>query len=310
MFPNYYWILLISILVISVFIDLGISSRNSKKLSMSSALLLSLLWVILAIAMGGAIYAYAGLDMAVDFITAYCIELSLSVDNVFVFILIFNYFNIEPKFQHKVLFLGVLGAIIFRLLMITFGLYIINIFEWIFLPFGILLIYSGYKLPLIGTSDSSSMDDTFVIRLAKKYFNYSEDNETGVFYFRKNNKLFITSLALALLMIEKADIIFALDSVPAVLAITKEPFIAFSSNILAILGLRSMYFVMANAIQQFQYLKYGIGYMLIYIGIKMILGFFGIHFSNYISILVTMLFITSSIAFSVLMKNYKNKIVN
>jgi tellurite resistance protein TerC len=307
MFPNYYWILLIVILITSVFIDLGVSSRNSKTLSVSSALLLSLLWVLLAAVIGGAIYLHAGLDMTVDFITAYCIELSLSIDNVFVFILIFEYFKIEAKSQHKVLFLGVLGAIIFRLLMITFGLYVINMFEWIFLPFGILLIYSGYKLPLMGTSDSPSMEDNFMVTIAKKYFNYSKENKDGVLYFRENNKIFITPLTLALLMIEKADIIFALDSVPAVLAITKEPFIAFSSNILAILGLRSMYFVMANAIQQFKYLKYGIGFMLIYIGIKMILGFFGVHFSNYISILVVILLITSSILFSIFKKNYGNK---
>ena len=307
MFPNYYWILLIVILITSVFIDLGVSSRNSKTLSVSSALLLSLLWVLLAAVIGGAIYLHTGLDMTVDFITAYCIELSLSIDNVFVFILIFEYFKIEAKSQHKVLFLGVLGAIIFRLLMITFGLYVINIFEWIFLPFGILLIYSGYKLPLMGTSDSSAMDDNFMVTIAKKYFNYSKENKDGVLYFRKNNKIFITPLTLALLMIEKADIIFALDSVPAVLAITKDPFIAFSSNILAILGLRSMYFVMANAIQQFKYLKYGIGCMLIYIGIKMIIGFFGVHFSNYISILVVILLITSSILFSIFKKNYRNK---
>jgi tellurite resistance protein TerC len=191
--------------------------------------------------------------------------------------------------------------------MITFGLYVINMFEWIFLPFGILLIYSGYKLPLMGTSDSPSMEDNFMVTIAKKYFNYSKENKDGVLYFRENNKIFITPLTLALLMIEKADIIFALDSVPAVLAITKEPFIAFSSNILAILGLRSMYFVMANAIQQFKYLKYGIGFMLIYIGIKMILGFFGVHFSNYISILVVILLITSSILFSIFKKNYGNK---
>ena len=307
MFPNYYWILLISILVLSVFIDLGTSLRNSKKLSITSALLLSVLWVLLAITIGGAIYFHAGLVIAVEFITAYSIELSLSIDNIFVFIMIFKYFNIELKYQHKVLFLGVLGAIIFRLIMITFGIYIIHMFEWLFIPFGILLIYSGYKLPLMDSTTSTTMEDNFLTKTARKYFNYSENMKGGKFLYRENGKLFITPLTLALLVIEKSDIIFALDSVPAVLAITKEPFIAFSSNILAILGLRSMYFVMANAIQKFRYLKYGIGYMLIYIGIKMILGFFEIHFSNYISILVIVLFITCAIVLSIIMKNSKNK---
>lgn len=308
MFPNYYWGLLISILIFSIFIDLGISFRSSKKLSITSALLLSLLWILLAVVIGTAIYIHAGLDITVEFITAYCIELSLSIDNIFVFIMIFKYFNIDLKYQHKVLFLGVLGAIIFRLIMITFGIYIIQMFEWLFIPFGMLLIYSGYKLPLMGNTDSSTIEDNFLIKFAKKYFNYSKDIKNGLLFYRENGKLFITPLMLALLIIEKADIIFALDSVPAVLAITKKAFIAFSSNILAVLGLRSMYFVMANAIQKFKYLKHGVGYMLIYIGIKMILGFFGIHFFNYVSIIIIVLLISSSIIFSVIMKRLKNKL--
>ncbi|WPX96854.1 TerC/Alx family metal homeostasis membrane protein [Candidatus Bandiella euplotis] len=302
MFPSYYWVSLIAILVLSVFVDLGVASRNSKQLSMLKALALSSLWVMLAATIGSVIYLHAGVDMAVEFVAAYCIELSLSVDNVFVFILIFKYFDIEPRFQHKVLFIGGLGAIVLRLLMLTCGFYIINMFEWVFLLFGFLLIYSGYKLPFMNSYDSSTMDDNLVIRITKRYFNYSQDNKGGVLYFHKDKKLFITPLALALLMIEKADLVFAMDSVPAVLAITKDPFIAFSSNILAILGLRSMYFVMSNAIQKFKYLKYGIGGMLVYIGAKMILGFFGVHFSNYISILVTVIFIALSVIFSMIMK--------
>jgi tellurite resistance protein TerC len=263
--------------------------------------------VLLAIITGAVLFLHAGFDKGVEFITAYCIELSLSIDNVFVFIIIFKYFNIELKYQHKVLFLGVLGAIIFRLIMIVFGIYIIDMFDWLFVPFGILLMYSGYKLPAMDEKKSTTLDNNFLIRVVKKYFNCSTNSKTADLFFHKNNKLFITPLALALIVIEKADIIFAMDSVPAVLAITKEPFIAFSSNILAILGLRSMYFVMANAIQKFPYLKHGIGYMLIYIGLKMIIGFFGINFSNYVSILVIISFITAAIIFSVAKKSFANK---
>ena len=302
MFPNYSWIFLITVILVSVFVDLGISLRNSKKLSIKSAMLLSILWVALAMSVGVLIYFHAGIDIAVEFITAYSIELSLSIDNVFIFIIIFQYFNIEDKHQHKVLFIGVLSAIVFRLIMITFGIYIIHMFEWIFLPFGLLLIYSGYKLPHMSGTNSSSFDNSLISKFAKKYFNYSKDSRNGELFFHKNNKFFITPLALSLLVIEKADIIFALDSVPAVLAITKEPFVAFSSNILAVLGLRSMYFVMSNAVQKYRYLKHGIGYMLIYIGLKMILGFFGLHFSNYISILIIVLFIFCSIMLSIIKK--------
>jgi len=302
MFPNYSWIFLIIVVFIAVFVDLGVSLRNSKKISVKSAIHLSILWIALAVSVGVLIYFHAGIDMAVEYITAYSIELSLSIDNVFVFILIFKYFNIEDKYQHKVLFIGVLSAVIFRFIMITFGIYVIHMFEWIFLPFGLLLMYSGYKLPLMGGAKSNSFDNNFILKFVKKHFNYSNDFKNGELFFRKDNKLFITPLALSLLVIEKADIIFALDSVPAVLAITKEPFIAFSSNILAILGLRSMYFVMSNAIQDYRYLKHGIGYMLIYVGLKMVLSFFDIHFSNYISILIITLFIFCSIMLSIIKK--------
>ena len=294
MFPNYSWIFLIIVVFIAVFVDLGVSLRNSKKISVKSAIHLSILWIALAVSVGILIYFHAGIDMAVEYITAYSIELSLSIDNVFVFILIFKYFNIEDKHQHKVLFIGVLSAVIFRFIMITLGIYVIHMFEWIFLPFGLLLMYSGYKLPLMGGAKSNSFDNNLILKFIKKHFNYSDNSKNGELFFRKNNKFFITPLALSLLVIEKADIIFALDSVPAVLAITKEPFIAFSSNILAILGLRSMYFVMSNAVQDYRYLKHGIGYMLIYVGLKMVLSFFDIHFSNYISIYM---YITSEFLF-------------
>ena len=302
MFPNYSWIFLIIVVFIAVFVDLGVSLRNSKKISVKSAIHLSILWIALAVSVGILIYFHAGIDMAVEYITAYSIELSLSIDNVFVFILIFKYFNIEDKHQHKVLFIGVLSAVIFRFIMITLGIYVIHMFDWIFLPFGLLLMYSGYKLPLMGGAKSNSFDNNLILKFIKKHFNYSDNSKNGELFFRKNNKFFITPLALSLLVIEKADIIFALDSVPAVLAITKEPFIAFSSNILAILGLRSMYFVMSNAVQDYRYLKHGIGYMLIYVGLKMVLSFFDIHFSNYISILMIILFIFCSIMLSIIKK--------
>ncbi|MFQ3307105.1 MAG: tellurite resistance protein TerC [Candidatus Midichloriaceae bacterium] len=308
MFPTYFWILLILMLCFAVFIDLGISFRSNSTLSVKSAVLMSALWLFLAFIVGIAIFLYTDFETLIEFSTAYFIELSLSVDNVFVFIMIFSYFGIDSKHQHKILFYGVLGAIIFRLLMITLGLYIIDLFQWIFIPFGLFLIYSGYKLPTMGTDNMKDMDDNIVIRLVKKYFKYTNDMSSGSFYIKKDNKIYITPLMLALLLIEKADIIFAFDSVPAVLAITKEPFIAFSSNVLAILGLRSMYFILYNAIQKFQYLKHGIGYMLIYIGFKMILGFYGIHFSNYVSIITIFAFIIISILFSLFFeKKYKQK---
>ena len=185
MFPNYSWIFLIIVVFIAVFVDLGVSLRNSKKISVKSAIHLSILWIALAVSVGVLIYFHAGIDMAVEYITAYSIELSLSIDNVFVFILIFKYFNIEDKHQHKVLFIGVLSAVIFRFIMITLGIYVIHMFEWIFLPFGLLLMYSGYKLPLMGGAKSNSFDNNFILKFVKKHFNYSNDFKNGVASFLK-----------------------------------------------------------------------------------------------------------------------------
>lgn len=302
MFSNYSWIFLVVFVLIAVFFDIGISLRNSKRLNVKNAMFLSILWIALAILLGILIYFLAGIDMAVEYMTAYTIELSLSIDNVFVFVIIFKYLHIEDKYQHKVLFIGVLSAIMFRFIMTTFGIYVIHMFEWIFLLFGLLLIYSGYKLPHMNNTKSSLFSKSIILKFAKKYLNYNNTFKGEKLFFCKNNKFFITPLGLSLLLIEKADIIFALDSVPAVLAITKEPFIAFSSNILAILGLRSMYFVISNAVQKYRYLKHGIGYTLIYIGLKMILGFFSIHSLNYISILIIVLFILCSILLSIIKK--------
>ena len=302
MFPIYFWILLIVILIIAVFIDLGVALRSSSKMGIRSSLLLSSLWIFLAGVVGTIIYLDKGEKIFVEFLTSYFVELSLSIDNVFVFIMIFQYFKIGSKYQHKILFLGVLGAIIFRLLMITLGIYVVKMFEWIFIPFGILLIYSGYKLPKMESNEQSNLRENFVYRLAKKVCKIDDVNHKGRLFYKERGKWVITQLGLALLMIEKADLIFAFDSVPAVLAITNDSFIAFSSNVLAILGLRSMYFVLANALDKFYYLKHSIGYMLIYIGLKMILGFFGLAISNYVSIIVIISMLFSGIFVSVLFK--------
>ncbi len=281
-------------------VALCVLRKSFDKINIKNSIWLSTIWLAIAILLGIVIFFYAGIDIAMEYITAYVIELALSIDNVFVFALIFKYFDIEVQNQHKVLFIGVLSAIVLRILMITFGIYILHLFEWIFLPFGLLLIYSGYKIPLIEDGKSNFFNNNFIIKLTKKYF-YSTDRQyNNIMILKQNNKLLITPLTLALIVIENADIIFALDSIPAVFIITKEPFIALISNVLAVLGLRSMYFIMANAIQRFKYLRQGIGYMLVYIGIKMVLGYFDVHFPNYMSILTMVLLISSSITISII----------
>lgn len=307
MFPSYIWFSLVSVIIFSVFIDIFFAPKNSKKQDTKKACLVLCYWLLLGILVAILIYVYSGVETALEYLIAYSVELSLSIDNIIIFIAIFQYFSIKERYQHKILFIGILSAILFRFIIIALSLYMVDLFSPMYLLFGLLLIYSGYKLPyMMLESQTGAVDKSLLVRLIKKCFHYSRDSHNGKLFFRKNNKVFITPLMLALLAVEQADIIFALDSVPAVLSITKEPFIAFSSNILSILGLRSMYFAMSQAVRKYTYLKYGIGYILVYIGLKMILFYFGVHFSNYISILIIVLFIFFSIIGSIIIKSTAN----
>jgi len=303
MFPVYYWIALFAILVLAIFTDLGIDFRNATITSFKKSLLLSFLWFSLSILIGVAIYLHAGGIAFTEYIAAYFVELVLSIDNVFLFIFIFKYLSIEDQYQHRVLFLGVLSAIIFRLLMITLGIYAIDAFSWVFVPFGTLLIYSGYHLPKMNMNSKKNLEEKFFYRFISTFFRISHKSHNGCLFLKDHKGILITKIGLALLLIEKADILFALDSVPAVLAITNNSFIVCSSNILAMLGLRSMYFVLSNAIKRFPYLKNAIGLLLIYIGIKMVVGYWGIHIGNLLSISVIFLFISVAIMLSIFKKN-------
>ena len=303
-FPYYSWLLLIVSIILLVFVDLRIFALKSiKNFSVENVWIPFIMWFFVALLLGILIYFYTGIQMATEYMTAYFVELLLSVDNAFIFLLIFKYFGIDSKYQHKVLMIGALSAAVFRLIILPFGFYIIHMVEWILIPFALLLFYSGYKLPHIEVIRACSLNHNLIVKLAKRYLHYSSDYSNGELFFIRDQKYFITPLTLSLLAIEKADLVFALDSIPAVLAITQEPFIAFSSSILAVLGLRSMYFIISDAIQKYRYLKHGIGYIIMYIGLKMFLSFFNIYFPDYISILIIVLFIFFSIILSVIKNN-------
>ena len=299
MFPTCYWIALFLILALSITFDLGITSRSSlQEQSLKRALLFSSLWFALSGVVGGVVYYRGGVELLTEYTVAYLIELALSIDNVFVFILIFKYFHIERQFQHRVLFFGVIGAIFFRIVIIIFGSYIFKTTTWILLPFGLLLIYSGYKLPYLSGDTGATYKQNYFYRLLERLFHISTKPHKGKFIIVKDKKVFITTLGLALIMVEKADIFFALDSVPAVFSVTKNSFVAVSSNILAILGLRSMYFILSSAVEKFIYLKNAIGYILVYIGLKMILGFFGTVITSTVSVVIIVSIISAAMLLS------------
>lgn len=305
MYPSYIWYGFIFFVICAVSIDLFLLSRHKLKQNFSNTTLIFFIWFLLAVGMNIIIYLHAGKTQSFEFSTAYLVELSLSIDNVFVFIVIFKYFKIPLKYQHRLLFWGIFGAIILRLLMITGGVYLVRKFDWIFLPFGLLLIYSAVKLITMRTDSDEDLKDNKIIKFLQKHFNFTDKLHRDKFVVFQDGKRFFTPLVITLILIEKADVIFAVDSIPAVLAISQEPFIVFSSNIFAILGLRAIYFMLANTLEKFSHIKYAITAILIYIGIKMIISTFGIHIPTYISLYVIISSLLITIISSIMVQKSK-----
>lgn len=263
MFTTPFWVFNACILVLLV-VDLFMH-REHKKISIKESLLASAFWISLALAFNVGVYYYMGKEHALAFLTAYIVEESLSIDNLFVFLLIFKAFQIPAIHQHKILFWGILGAIFFRATFILIGIALIDSYGWILYFFGAFLIYAGVKLALEKETEIHPEKNPLLILLGK-YLPVSSDMESGKFFIGKA----MTPLFLALVMVETSDIIFALDSIPAVFAITRDPFIAYTSNIFAVLGLRSLYFTVGNLLEKFHHLHYGLSILLIFIGLKML----------------------------------------
>ena len=262
------------IIILMLALDLGVFHRKSREIKLDEALKWSVVWIALSLLFNLWLYFYAGASIALDFLTGYLIEKSLSVDNIFVFILIFKYFHVPGKFQHKILFWGILGAVIMRGIMIVAGIALIQQFHWVIYIFGAFLIFGGIKL-FYEDEERIEPDKNPVLRLIQRqkmipliglYYDKAQ------FFIREKGTLFITPLFVVLVMIETTDVVFALDSIPAILSITTDPFIVFSSNIFAILGLRALYFALAGIMQLFSYLQYGLALILIFVGIKMMIG--------------------------------------
>jgi len=263
-----FWVLFNLFVLGMLVLDLGLLHRPGHTVKFREALAWSLTWVGLACAFAGVVYFQYGHATAVEFVTGYVIELSLSVDNLFIFLLIFRYFRVAPDHQHKVLFWGIVGALVMRAVFIVVGIGLIRRFHWITYIFGALLVYGGIKL---FRQDEAGIEpeNNPVLRLFRRWVPVTENYEGDKFVVRRMG-LYATPLLAVLVVVETTDLLFATDSIPAVLAITLKPFIVYTSNVFAVLGLRSMYFVLAGMMELFHYLHYGLAVVLIFIGGKML----------------------------------------
>jgi tellurite resistance protein TerC len=308
-----FWIGFILFVVVMLAFDLFFHKKD-KPIKVKEALLWSLFWILLAIAFNYGVLHYLGKAKALEFLTGYLIEESLSVDNLFVFILIFGFFKIESKFQHKILFWGIIGAILMRAVFIFAGVALIQRFVWIMYIFGAFLIYTGIKLLFEKDDNEYNPNNNIIIRGFKKVFPVTDDMSQSRFFVRKEKILYASPFFIALLVIEASDLIFAVDSIPAVLSVSKDPFIVYTSNIFAILGLRSLYFALNGLMSYFYYLKYALSGILTFIGIKMCVNElckeldYSFQISNLTSLAVIVTFLTVSILLSVIIKKDGEKV--
>lgn len=297
--PIIYWAGFATIILIMLALDLGVFNRKAHSIKPREALLTSLLWIGVSLAFNAYIYYTLGADKGLEFLTGYLIEKSLSVDNIFVFVVIFTYFRTAEELQHKVLFWGILGALVMRGILIAVGSALIHQFEWIIYVFGAFLIYTAFKL---ATQNESAVhpEHNPVVNLFRRVMPVAKEYQGAQFFTRASGKLAATPLMIVLLVVETTDLIFALDSIPAIFAITTDPFIVYTSNVFAILGLRAMYFLLAGAIGTFRYLKLGLALVLGFVGVKMIIGALDLSIPIAISLVVIAVILSASIAASLL----------
>jgi tellurite resistance protein TerC len=269
--PLSVWIGFSAVVIILMALDLGVFNRKSHILSFKEAMAWSAGWVSLALLFGLFLLHKEGTQHALEYYTGYIIELSLSVDNLFVFILVFQYFSVPAELQPRVLKWGIIGAIVMRFIMIVLGALLLQQFEWVIYIFGAIVIFTGFKMMNAGETRIEPEKNP-VVRLAEKLLPFTTSYQGQNFFWHNKGKLLGTPLLLVLIVIETTDLVFAVDSIPAIFAITQDPFIVYSSNVFAILGLRSLFFILAGMLDKFEYLKPGVAGILIFVGFKMVLA--------------------------------------
>jgi tellurite resistance protein TerC len=274
--------------------------KQNHRIEFKPALYQSIFWVAISLIFGLLIFIFINQETAAEFLSAYVTEKMLSVDNLFVIMLIFSFFNLEEKYHHRVLFWGILGAIVFRGIFIGVGAYIIHQFFWVLYVFGGILLYTGIKLLRDKKEEHVDFRHNKIYKIAHKYLPFSANHHNGKFFCRENGKFVFTSLFLIMLLVEGTDIVFAVDSIPAVFSISQNIFVVFTSNIFAIMGLRALFFLIENILHRFHHLQKGLAFILIFIGLKMLSEMFGLHISTFISFGIIMFALISSIVLSIL----------
>lgn len=266
-----FWVVFNLFVVFMLILDLGVLNRKAHVVKFKEAISWTIMWISLAVLFAVGVYFWRGRATALEFTTGYVVELALSVDNLFVFILIFRYFSVPKQFQHKVLFWGIIGALVMRGVFIAAGITLIHFFHWIIYAFGVFLVYVGIKLAFQKADESVHPENNPAVKLLRKFVPVTKEYVGGKFFTRTPG-LYATPLFVVLVVVETTDIIFAVDSIPAILAITRDAFIVYTSNVFAIMGLRAMYFALAGMMEMFHYLHYGLSLVLVFIGAKMLLS--------------------------------------
>jgi tellurite resistance protein TerC len=299
-----FWTAFIVTVLFLLSIDLGIFQRKAHAVSVREAMFWSAVWIVLSLSFGAWVYRAFGRQIGLEFFAGYLIEYALSVDNVFVFIVLFSYFSVPARLHHRVLFWGILGALALRASFIMAGAALIQSFHWVIYIFGGFLIFTGIKILSQGDAETEP-ERNLVVRFFKRAVPMTSDYHSGKFMIMEKGKLLATPLALVLVTVEFTDLIFAVDSIPAIFGVTRDPFIVYTSNICAILGLRSMYFLLAAVITRFAYLGIGLGIVLLFIGAKMLLsGFYQIPIGWSLSVVAAIL--AGSVAVSIIWPSRKS----
>lgn len=298
---NILWLIFGLIIAEFLIVDLGYFNRQAHKISTKSSLIQTLFWIGISLVFALLIFLFLGHVQAAEFLSAYVTEKMLSVDNLFVIMMIFSYFKLEEKYHHKILFWGILGAVVLRGLFIGLGSIIIEQFHWILYVFGAFLVYTGIKL-LKEKDDDEDVDfnQSRVAKIAKKFLRFSTAKHDGHFTVMENGQKCFTLMFLILILVETTDIIFAVDSIPAVFSITQDPFLVFTSNMFAVMGLRALFFLVENILKKFHHLQKGVSFVLVFIGAKMLGGIFHLHISPILSLAIILLALGGSLVLSVL----------
>ena len=267
-----FWIYFNLFVLAMLALDLFVFHRDAHEVRIKEALGFSAFWIALALTFNGIIYYYMGTEPALEFLTAYLIEKSLSVDNLFVFIVLFNYFKIPPIFQHKILFWGIIGALVLRAFFIIVGVALLAMFHFIIYILGAFLIFTGIKMATTSNEPEINPKANPIVKWISKFMPVTNDLVGGKFFVKREGMIFATPLFIVLIMVETTDLVFAMDSIPAILAISRDTFIVYTSNVFALLGLRALYFALAGVMQLFHYLHYGLALILVFIGTKLVLS--------------------------------------